>query len=388
MAKLVDRFILRLIVSGTSQGFVWFGGLLLTATIITAMHKLVVSALPVWSLISLVGCEVPRVVLFCLPMAALYGAVQAFAGLSEHGELTALSAGGVSFPRLLWGPLAWGAGLVFFAYFVQETAVPLMQRQEDTGLAKALLSNGMVQLEFRYEDPPAGHGPLQRVLQAKTFDPANGLLTAPRIQIFDRDQRVKLEIAADRARWDMTTGKWQLFHGVTTAYSKDEQYGAHVDTRFESGEFDAPAPPLLSNATTSLQRHLDHADYEVVSIAQLWRYRERVWRNLQATPSVGAQRTLRTTLASTTYGIHDKVATPWLCLVVILVGAPLGIRPHRVSSSFAMGQSIVILLVYYGLWTGSQMLGTSAKANPVLMGYLSLVVLSVLGGLLVWKKSR
>jgi lipopolysaccharide export system permease protein len=58
----------------------------------------------------------------------------------------------------------------------------------------------------------------------------------------------------------------------------------------------------------------------------------------------------RRLISGATFGIHDKIATPLLCLALILVGAPLGLRPQRASAGFAPGMSLLIIMMYYFVW--------------------------------------
>jgi lipopolysaccharide export system permease protein len=46
----------------------------------------------------------------------------------------------------------------------------------------------------------------------------------------------------------------------------------------------------------------------------------------------------------------EKFALPLASLVFALLGAPLGIRPHRTSSSMGLGLSILIILLYWLVW--------------------------------------
>jgi lipopolysaccharide export system permease protein len=91
---------------------------------------------------------------------------------------------------------------------------------------------------------------------------------------------------------------------------------------------------------------------------------------------------------SAAFGIHDKIATPLVCVALILIAAPLGLRPQRSAGGFSLGLSLMILLIYYVVWTWATQVGKQGTANPLFMAYLPLALTLVVGGALTWKKVR
>jgi lipopolysaccharide export system permease protein len=99
------------------------------------------------------------------------------------------------------------------------------------------------------------------------------------------------------------------------------------------------------------------------------------------------KKTLKT-INSVTYGIHDKIAMPFVCIFLVLIGAPLAMRPQRSSGGFSMGLSLVVLLVFYVLWTWALAIGRDGRINPVLIGYMPVGITAIVGLVLFWKKNR
>lgn len=139
--KIIDGYLLHHVVSATLQGFLWFAGLLLAVAVITSARKVVTDGLPLNLLLVLIGYEVPRIVLFTLPMSLLFATVQTFSDLSLHGELTAIQVAGASLPRLLWGPFMWAVVLTLASFALQEWAVPASEAHKDVGLLNAARSS-------------------------------------------------------------------------------------------------------------------------------------------------------------------------------------------------------------------------------------------------------
>ena len=97
---------------------------------------------------------------------------------------------------------------------------------------------------------------------------------------------------------------------------------------------------------------------------------------------------IRTRIRSLTFGIHDKIATPLICIAVILIGAPLGVRPQRSGGGFAMGLSLAALLLYYVLWSWVSQIGKAGLGNPVALAYSPLFLTLLIGAILMKLKSR
>lgn len=94
--KIVDSYLLRHVREGTLRGLLWFGGLLFMVTAVSALRSALADQVSISALVNQVLFQVPRIILFALPMSVLYGTTQAFTELSSESEITALWAGGVS----------------------------------------------------------------------------------------------------------------------------------------------------------------------------------------------------------------------------------------------------------------------------------------------------
>ena len=89
-----------------------------------------------------------------------------------------------------------------------------------------------------------------------------------------------------------------------------------------------------------------------------------------------------------TFGIHDKFATPLVCLAMMLIGAPLGIRPQRTASAgLAMGLSLGVLILYYLVWTLAMQWGKAGGEGPLVAAYLSFALTAGVGLVMVARKS-
>lgn len=391
--KIVDSYLLRHIREGTLRGLLWFGGLLFMVATVSALKSVLADQVSMSALVKEVLFQVPRIILFALPMAVLYGTTQAFTELSTESEITALWASGVSLPRMMLPALMWSIVLAVVAFLLQEFVVPKSQLNMEAIKRAAVESVGRG--GFRYDDPPRGKGPLKIVVQAKDFDAETGTMIKPTITIYDVEKQLpEVVIRAEKGQWDLETNKWHLYNGSTTRFGLNPETSAWIPrntSRFNVAmNRQTPALSKLANSNISARAAMDKPDFEFVSLRDLIPYRVETYDNMVRAAGSEEATELAKKVRSLTFGIHDKIATPLLCLALVIVGAPLGIRPPRAKgqSGVALGMSLLVLTIYYITWTTCSKLGEAGTGNPIILAYLSPVLILATGVYLLSTKSR
>lgn len=384
---ILDRFVGKLVVGATLGAAGWFLGILLIAIVITGLQKLVTNALSPGEMLIFVALQLPRMIVFALPMAILFGCVQAFAALSRQGEAVALGAAGVSLVRMIRAPLIWAAILTLVSFGMSELLVPPLERSKDSILVSHLTTS-VGKGGFRYQDPAADEDlPLKILVQARSFDFAKLTLNQPRIQIFDDDQKLKLQIVAQSARW--TGQQWILSNGVSTRFPppKNGELSMPQASQFPTFSIELPAPEFLNRSANSLSTRLARGDFLMISLPEVFDYRRTIAAQLPLAKTDAQRARTEKLVKSATFGIHDKIAAPLICFAFALVGLPLGLHSPRTGGG-ALGLSFVVLVFYYVIWTWCSTLGRPGAVNPVLMAYAPLVLISAIGCGLVWLRNR
>lgn len=394
--KIADGYLLVSVFEATLRGLIWFAGLLASFAVITAVRKVVADQLPVSVVFKLVAYQMPRVFLFTLPISVLYGTVQTFTDLSSRGELTALGVGGMSLPRMVRAPLVWGAMVAILAFWLQEAVVPQAERENRNVLLTNALNSQTPQNNFRMNDL-GNDSRTGRIVMAEIFIPKTRQLINPRIVLFNEDQQVGLEIIADEAKWDIAKGKWVFYQGRSRFTPRIESTQTSIGNlptatwmTFTQLDVDAlPDPKFMDNRARTMQSHLEKKSYEMLSISDLRNYLDKQPKWLAEVVSPQLKDEIRRRISSLTFGIHDKIATPLVCLAVILIGAPLGVRPQRsASAGIAMGLSLATLLIYYVVWSWISQIGKGGLGNPYMLAYTPLTIILVISAILMKIKSR
>lgn len=385
--KIADAYLFSQIAAATLRSLLWFAGLLIIAGALTAVRRFANGELTAGGMLQVLIYQLPRVFVFTLPMSILFGTVSTYSELSSRGEIVALGAGGWSLWRLLRAPLAWGAVLAVVAFLVQETLVP----PSETRKAEIMKQQGIEMIaragEISWRNP--ARGPIQSLVQAERFDPKTNTLIEPSIQFY-QGLLPSVSVTARKGFWDQNTNRWKFVDGSVTQLP---QRGSSQGESFNIMEFDeiwrsdVPEPGKLSKSGKTLDEHLQNGDFEMVSLRDLQAWRAQLQREVQEA-KVPLRTTHKALIDGATFGIHDKFATPLVCLALILVGAPLGIRPQRASGGFSVGISLIVIMAYYVTWTWASQLGKAGKVPPIPAAYGAVVLTMIAGTVLVWKKSR
>lgn len=389
---IADGYLLRSVIESSLRGLGWFAGLFLAFAIVTSARRVAQDDLPVSFVLQMIALQAPRIILFTIPASLLFGTVSTFTEMSGKGEITALMAGGMSLWRMMYGSLIFAALMGIFAFWLQEVVVPGTESAKDDAVKGAASRLG-VQTDFQYIDKDS-NGALKRVVQAASFDPSKKLLVKPAIQLYRADKTVEREITAQSARWDEATKAWVFENGRILSNPKGSV--SSTNGTFSQPTFFAelslqtdvaPTPDSLSGKKRTTEERLVNNNYEMVSIHDLDAYRQRL--AVEATHQTGNRKheTLKR-IRTVTFGIHDKFATPLICFGMILIGAPLGIRPQRTASAgLALGLSLFVVLGYYIIWTIATSWGKAGGQAPVFMAYLSFLIIAVTGVVMVMRKS-
>jgi lipopolysaccharide export system permease protein len=387
---IADAYLLRSIVESSLRGLGWFAGLFLAFAIVSSARRVAQDALPLLMVLELISLQAPRIILFTIPASLLFGTVSTFTEMSGKGEITALMAGGMSLWRMLRAPVVFAVFAGAGAYYLQEVVVPNSESRKDSIVKDAALKMG-VRENFRFTDARPS-GAFKRIVQADLFDPSKLTLTRPVIQLFREDNTIELEIQAQSARWDAKRKAWVFVSGETRAKPPSRRGNPTFDIRTPFSELSlqtdiAPTPDNFTSRKITQADRLKFHQFEMISRSDLGRERERLQAELPRQNSKDQEKTIKQ-IRAITFGMHDKFATPLVCIAMILIGAPLGIRPQRSSSSgLAMGLSLAVLIAYYIVWVLATSWGKGGFPMPHLVAYLTFAVTALTGIVMVIRKN-
>jgi lipopolysaccharide export system permease protein len=83
--------------------------------------------------------------------------------------------------------------------------------------------------------------------------------------------------------------------------------------------------------------------------------------------------------------MHGRYAMPLTCLVVILLGVPLGMQVSRRGPMMGVGLALLSVIVFFILTRLSLELGRGGRVPPVVAAWLPNAIFGALGAALLWR---
>lgn len=362
--KALDRFVLGEIMGPFFFGIMAFTVILVAGSLLFKIADLVIQrGVSLGIVIRLFLYYLPRLVALTIPMSCLLGALLGFGKLSANSELVALKSAGLSFQRII-RPVIVAAFLVSLAaLLINETLVPLSERAA---------ANVMTYEVFK-ESPPVfkekvflreGDGDsLKRIIYIDKLKIGTGEMKDVVVEEFDKGKLSRI-ISAASGSW--VNGSWWIQNG--DVYDVDGEKGK-VSFLFK---FDKQALSLNLNPD-EVSNSSDDPDQ--MTLGQLYRL-------IRINATRGGDNSKLWMV------LHMRIAVPWACIVLALVGAAFGSRPQRTNSSVGLGVSVIIVFVYYVILSFTQSLGEAGYLPPFIAAWIANAVFLAIGAMLCVRANK
>lgn len=358
--RLLDRYILKEFVGPFLFGMGAFAVMVIGAMIAPMLLDLMIrKGFPAIVVLQIFICQLPRVIIFALPMAMIFGSVMTIANMSGTGELVAVRAGGASLWRLAMPILVTGFVVSLADVALHEVISPASLdaawRVQVTQIKK------MRSFEDLHWSIPSGKPRLR--VWAERFDPHRGVLT--NLLIEERRGQEWVTFWAREADW---SGRTWLLHDVviTTVDKRGYQSRTRVDARiYDIGK----DPDELEDRPVKLDE---------MSLAQLQQQFAKLMRFGATRPEI----------TQVIQYMNTELAKPWIPFFFAFVGIPLGMRPTRASTGIGLGLSLVIALAYYVLFHSMHLVGQQGAVPPAVAAWLPNGILFATGMVLFTNAGR
>lgn len=373
MLKTLDRYILREIFSPFLFGLGAFTILFFSVETLIGVARMISEAdVPFDLVLEYLGCRLPQVLIFTLPMATLMACLLAFGRLSGEAELTALRASGLSFLRIAFPALVFFFCLSGFSFWLNDAVVPakmkrayeiLFSSQEKDVIQKAMLTA-----------PKSLKSGLEQMLYAHKFSLEDKSMNGVYIHYFFENMR-RREIYSEKARWNGEV--WEMLNMRTTEYDKFQNplYEATAEkgwTGLQPGE----SPPSPDDLSKRQFRPEEMTRSELAAALKV----------LDSDDDTDKDLSSKRDRYEVMY--HQKASLPWVSFIFATFAIPLGVRPHRSSKSMGLGLSLVFILVYYILMTVGMVLGEAGSLDPMVGAWLPNIIFGFMGAILLVGASR
>ncbi len=290
-----------------------------------------------------------------MPMALLLGLLFCLANLSKYNELTAMRASGISLARLAMPLLAIGLVATGTVFAVNELFVPHAREHADALRASVKGKGERDVLDgFFFADSSEHRDWYARRFDTRRFEMDNA-------EVHDRkeDGTPEIDVYAESARW--INGRWHFFN----ADVYDHRQTPPLVVRVSETNF-----PAFKESPKRLA--IEGKKPDQLTTSELRRY-------------IRTQRRANhlTGLAKYEVNLHYRYAFPLTCLIVVLMGIPLGMRVSRSGPLLGVGTALTLVVAFYFLNNITLALGEGGRIPPVAAAWMTNAIFTGVGAVLL-----
>ncbi len=361
--RILDKYILKELLGPFIFGICAFSSVFIgTSTLFRIAQYITKYGAGVGVVIKLFIYSLPSSIVLPFPMSMLLASLLSFGRLSGSSEITAMKSGGLSFYRLSAPVFIVAFFVSLFSVAFSEMVVPAANSAYNYIVRYEIEKNTRPRTQEHIVIKDVKGGSIERLTYARRFDESQNTMFAVTVQDFENDRLVRVE-NAERAVWEKN--QWIMYNGIIHDLTPEGQLE-------RSMHFSRQIMPVEKNPVAIAR---EQKRPEEMSIKELKIHINTLKREYVKTSTFEVE-------------LHQRLAIPMACFVFSLIGTPLGLQPHRSSSSIGLGISIVIIFIYYTIMTITTALGQGGAIPAVLGAWIPNIIGIVAGLYLVHKASQ
>ena len=363
--RILTRYILREVLSHALIGATIFTFIIFMRDLARILEIVVRNSAPLPSVAELFFLTLPTALTVTIPMAVLVGILIGLSRLAADSEVTAMRAIGLGsgmFLRVIaiFAVIAWGIALVNNVYVAPKSAASLTQLQ-----GKLVSSQASFEIQPRvfYEDfkdyvlyvqdvtPATGAAVWKGVFLADLTNPASPKITLAREGVVTNEQPEKLRLHLSDGSSHETDPKQPQNYSISTF--NDSDIPIQVPTASTNKNQITPAAEVPTSRLLSDANKLDAQHRRLYQIE-----------------------------------FHRRFALPTACLVLALVGIPLGLSAKKGGKSTGFVLTIVLVFGYYLISLTGMSFARTGKMPVGPAMWMGNIIFFFAGLILLWRVDR
>ena len=381
--RILTRYILKEVSSHALLGVLLFTFIIFMRDLGRLLELVVRNSAPLPSVAEIFLYTLPTTFMITLPMGVLVGILIGLSRMAADSEVTAVRASGMGagmFVRVvsMFAIAAWMLGMVNSIYVAPRAARALSALQDRL---KASQASFEIQPRVFYEEfrdhvlyvqdaiPSKGQSLWRGVFLADVSDPAS-----PRITLAERG--ALLSESPEKIRFHLEDGTQQEL----IPKSKD-QYSI---TTFEATDLPVEVPTSADRGFRDLQPVAELSLHGLLRNAA--RERAAAAVSAKTDPGTSSYEYLKARYYEIEF--HRRFGLPAACLVLALVGIPLGLSAHKGGRSAGFVLTIVLVFVYYLFSLIGVSLARQGKISPWFGVWAGNIFFFLCGLFLLWRVDR
>lgn len=366
--SILDRYILKQLLSVFTLGIIIFTSIIFASETFTQLIKQIsLYGIPFHIAIMMVILSLPQVIVLTIPISMLFAAVMTINDLSLKSEITIFKACGIGVSRIARPIFCFAFIMTLLSFFINEFIVPATSVQSKSLAIYSLEQKHIPEnkVNFTVKDVDKT-GKTKRLFYAQLCKDK----TLNNVTVIDLSKPNDIQIIQAKKGTTSDYG-WKFSEGVVYTISKDDKKGEKL---FNTSLFEE------SDVTFGIG--------DVNEMVKESTSEYNFFKLMQHIKKIGANADIdKETKREYSIDLFDKLALPATTLALALIGIPLGITPPRVRYNRGFLFSIIIIFIYYVIRALSLNLGTTGKVSPLLAAWLPVLLISIIGGLLFYKKA-
>ncbi len=365
--RIFTRYILREVTSYALLGGVLFTFVLFMRDLPKIIDLLVRDSATFGDTFRIFADMLPNTLTVTIPTAVLAGILLGLSRLAADSEVTAMRScgiGALTFVRIvsILSLTALAVGLVNALYFAPRGAADLLRLEDELKYSQATVA---VEPRVFYE------GFKDKVLYVQDVHPASGAAVWDHVFLADP--------TAQPTNPDVTTAEKAI---VSNADSNDPQSlrlhlidgGQHQLSPTDPNQYEIstfPETDFYLQLDTQDDTHVSRLNthLQALSLSELW-------QRADGSPSSYDARAARIEL-------NTRFSYPFACLVLMLIGVPLGLSSKRGGKTTGFVLSLLLVFAYYLLSNLGVAFAKSGKLSPFLGVWGANLVFALFGSLLL-----
>ncbi|MBX3745326.1 MAG: LptF/LptG family permease [Verrucomicrobiae bacterium] len=370
--RRLDRYLLKELL--TALGYCLAGILVfwLSFELLGEMDELRRREVGPGAVVQYLGHRLPLYLLLQIPVALLLSLLYVVSHHARHNELVAMRSAGLSWWRIAVPYFGVGTALSLGLMALNEYVVPDAAARADAvlerGAGREAEGAGEWRENLNFRDPETG-----RIWLVRAFRPRTGDLVGVDIQ-WPGEGGAGERMIAERGFW--RNGRW-VFEEVSRFTFPAGMESDPVQTwtnRWETSGFPETPSHLRSEVKISrLLGSLRKSRQVQLSLREIGEYREL---HPRLAPEMDA-------LLRTWY--HDRLASPWTCVVVVLIAIPAAVGSGRRNPFVGVAASIFVAFAYFVMKEFSLATGSGGYVPAWVAAWLPNVVFGGVGALGIWR---
>jgi lipopolysaccharide export system permease protein len=286
------------------------------------------------------------------PVAVLLAGLWCLGNLSRNYEIIAMKAGGISFRRILTPMLILALVISLATFILNESIIPPLNMK-----VKRFEQQKMDERpEYERRNNVAFYSPDHKdLIYMKTFDGEKSQMHQIQILTLRPDGTLARRIDAEKGLYH--NGGWNFLEGIEREF---EINGENILKEEYFGEKYLP----LNVKPTDFSREIQKP--EELNYIQLIRY-------------IAQAKKGRYDVRRYLVDLHLKVASPFACVIILLVGAPLAILAPRSGRLLSFGIATFLGFLYWGGISIGRSLGRAGILVPLLAAWAANLLFIALG---------